>query len=128
MLLNATKLLILSNLCPNRTSLFVHTFITFPLHYVIHIPQQKLFHMYEISVILNNSVLDLNVIVIVLSMFGKFWLTVSYSIIYIFSAELFPTPVRNVGLSIGSCSARVGGILAPYITKLVRQTCIIYHF
>ena len=61
-------------------------------------------------------------------MFGKFCLTSSYATIYVYSAELFPTPVRNVGVSTGSCSARIGGILAPFIGQLVIQTCSCYYF
>ena len=32
--------------------------------------------------------------------------------------ELYPTNVRNIGVGIGSMSGRIGGILAPQISKL----------
>ena len=65
------------------------------------------------------SILDLNVIAIVLAMVGKFCISASFAIIYVFSAELFPTVVRNVGVGSGSVFARVGGVVAPYIGQLV---------
>ena len=39
--------------------------------------------------------------------------------IYVYSAELFPTVMRNSGMGLCSLCARIGGILAPYIADLV---------
>jgi OCT family organic cation transporter-like MFS transporter 4/5 len=57
-------------------------------------------------------------LLITLSMIGKLSITASYGIIYIFSAEIFPTPIRNVAVGASSMSARVGGILCPYLNML----------
>ena len=70
--------------------------------------------------------LDLNVIAIVLAMIGKFCISASFAIIYVFSAELFPTVVRNIGVGAGSFWARIGGIIAPYIGALVSTFMICY--
>lgn len=58
---------------------------------------------------------DMIWLVITLAMIGKLAITASYGTIYIFSAEQFPTVIRNVALGASSTFARVGGILAPYI-------------
>lgn len=60
----------------------------------------------------------LNWLIITLAMIGKLAITASYGTIYIFSAEQFPTVIRNVGIGASSTCARVGGILAPYINLL----------
>ena len=57
-------------------------------------------------------------LLVTLSMLGKLAITSSYGTVYIFSAELFPTVVRNVGMGATSMSGRVGGILCPYINML----------
>lgn len=62
---------------------------------------------------------DMVWLVITLAMIGKLAITASYGTIYIFSAEQFPTVIRNVALGAASTSARVGGILAPYINIMV---------
>lgn len=51
-------------------------------------------------------------------MIAKFAITSSYGAIYVFTAEQFPTVVRNVGLGASSTLARFGGIIAPFINGL----------
>ncbi|XP_042867534.1 organic cation transporter protein-like [Penaeus japonicus] len=55
------------------------------------------------------------------SMFGKFCITASYAIIYVLTAEIFPTVVRNVGVGASSMVARIGGALAPFVNLLADQ-------
>ena len=62
-----------------------------------------------------------------LAMVGKFCISASFAIIYVFSAELFPTVVRNVGVGSGSFWARVGGVVAPYIGELVSSISLIWY-
>lgn len=57
-------------------------------------------------------------VAISLSLLGKLAITCSYGIVYIFSCELFPTEVRNVGLGGSSMCARVGGMLCPFVNLL----------
>ncbi|XP_076336280.1 organic cation transporter protein-like isoform X2 [Tachypleus tridentatus] len=61
-------------------------------------------------------------LLIVLTMFGKFCVSASFSIIYVYSAELFPTVVRNVGVGSSSMFARVGSMVAPFVKELGEAT------
>ncbi|KAM7361199.1 organic cation transporter protein-like [Cochliomyia hominivorax] len=61
---------------------------------------------------------DMNWLIVTFAMIGKFAITSSFGTIYIFSAEQFPTVVRNVGIGASSMVARIGGILAPYLNLL----------
>ncbi|GFQ70039.1 organic cation transporter protein [Trichonephila clavata] len=56
------------------------------------------------------------------SLFGKFCIACSFSIVYVCTAEIFPTTVRNVGLGTASVSARIGSIIAPFVRELGKAT------
>ncbi|XP_062407014.1 organic cation transporter protein [Sardina pilchardus] len=66
---------------------------------------------------------DLSIIRTALAMVGKFGITASLSIIYVYSAEVFPTVVRQTGIGMGSMCARAGGVIAPtiYLLKSLSQ-------
>lgn len=49
---------------------------------------------------------------------GKFLIASSFAIIYNYSAELFPTVIRNSAMGIGAMCARTSGALTPLITLL----------
>ena len=49
---------------------------------------------------------------------GKFGITASFSICFVFASELFPTPLRQTGMGAASSAARVGGIAAPSVVLL----------
>ncbi|XP_074938353.1 solute carrier family 22 member 13-like [Phalacrocorax aristotelis] len=54
----------------------------------------------------------------VLAIIGKFTASASFSTSYVYSAELFPTVIRQTGTGLCSMSARVAGIMAPLIRLL----------
>lgn len=49
---------------------------------------------------------------------GKLAVAVSFAVVYMFAAELFPTSVRSRSIGLQSLSARVGGMLAPMVANL----------
>ncbi|CAG9132740.1 unnamed protein product [Plutella xylostella] len=51
-------------------------------------------------------------------MLGKLFISGSYSIIYKYSAELFPTVVRSSGIGLGNMFACISGALTPLISLL----------
>ncbi|XP_014677145.1 PREDICTED: organic cation transporter protein-like [Priapulus caudatus] len=57
-------------------------------------------------------------LIVGLATFGKFCVSMTFSVVYLYSAEIYPTVVRNAGLGSNSVLARVGAILAPYISML----------
>uniref|UniRef100_A0A3B1JJK7 Si:dkey-119m7.4 n=1 Tax=Astyanax mexicanus TaxID=7994 RepID=A0A3B1JJK7_ASTMX len=63
---------------------------------------------------------NLPVVRTILAMLGKFGITASLSIVYVYSAEVFPTVVRQNGIGMGSMCARAGGVIAPIIYLLRR--------
>ncbi|XP_066150435.1 organic cation transporter protein-like [Euwallacea fornicatus] len=54
-----------------------------------------------------------------LSTAGMFGLALSFPTVYIYSGELFPTMVRNIGVGTSSMCARLGSMVAPFVTSLV---------
>ena len=53
-----------------------------------------------------------------LSLLGKFMASASFSIVYLYTAELFPTAVRNQAVDTCSLVARMGGISALLLDNL----------
>ncbi|KAJ8021287.1 Solute carrier family 22 member 15 [Holothuria leucospilota] len=51
-------------------------------------------------------------------MADKFCVTISFSVVYIWSAEITPTPLRSTALGVFSMSSRIGGILVPFSIAL----------
>uniref|UniRef100_A0A8C8EES6 Major facilitator superfamily (MFS) profile domain-containing protein n=1 Tax=Otus sunia TaxID=257818 RepID=A0A8C8EES6_9STRI len=61
---------------------------------------------------------DQPVVTTILAIIGKFTATASFSTSYVYTAELFPTVIRQTGVGLCSMSARVAGIMAPLIRLL----------
>ncbi|XP_063906466.1 organic cation transporter protein-like [Zophobas morio] len=54
-----------------------------------------------------------------LSCVDMFALAISFPTVYIYSGELFPTVVRNIGVGSSSMFARAGSMVAPFVAGLV---------
>ncbi|XP_072020671.1 organic cation transporter protein-like [Amphiura filiformis] len=52
------------------------------------------------------------------AMIGKFFVALSFALIYVFSVELFPTPVRSVGMGVSNVACFVGAMLTPILLTL----------
>lgn len=61
---------------------------------------------------------DLQYLSTALVMLGKFGITSAYSMVYVYTAELYPTVVRNMGVGVSSTASRLGSILSPYFVYL----------
>ena len=56
---------------------------------------------------------------VAIGMIGKFLISMTFAIAYLYTAELFPTKVRNLAVGMASTFARIGSISAPYIVDLL---------
>ncbi|XP_025413137.1 organic cation transporter protein [Sipha flava] len=54
----------------------------------------------------------------ILASLGIVGSSIAFPTIYLFSGELFPTVVRNVGVGSASMCARIGSIIAPFVSSL----------
>jgi OCT family organic cation transporter-like MFS transporter 4/5 len=62
---------------------------------------------------------------------GRFFIIFTFFIVYIYTAELFPTVLRASVIGVASMAGRVGAITSAYIGELVRvnlRTLYMYMF
>lgn len=71
-----------------------------------------------VSLLLITLITNANVRIFLASL-GLVGMAISFPTVYLYSCEVFPTVVRNVGVGLGSISARIGSIIAPYIATMV---------
>lgn len=55
------------------------------------------------------------------ALIGKIFASGAFSIIWVWSPEMFPTNARSLTTAIGSQAARVGSILAPYVVVIMSE-------
>ncbi|XP_045056113.2 solute carrier family 22 member 13 isoform X2 [Desmodus rotundus] len=61
---------------------------------------------------------DLPIVSTVLAVVGKFATAAGFTISYIYSAELFPTVIRQTGMGLVAIFSRIAGILTPLVMLL----------
>jgi len=57
---------------------------------------------------------------VTLGTMGKLFITTSFNAIYVFSAELFPTVIRNSGMGMVSVASRFGAASSPFVVQMTR--------
>ncbi|CAD5114274.1 DgyrCDS3416 [Dimorphilus gyrociliatus] len=65
------------------------------------------------------------IVIIVLAQLGTLGGSSGFAISYMYTAELMPTVVRNVGVGFGSVFARIGGLLAPFVAMFSARIALI---
>ncbi|XP_061172657.1 organic cation transporter-like protein [Saccostrea echinata] len=66
--------------------------------------------------------------IIVVAMIGKSAISGGWAATQVFSAETFPTVIRNIGIGACAMSARIGGIAAPQIVRLSKGSLDVLPF
>ncbi|MEE6476014.1 hypothetical protein FKM82_010942 [Ascaphus truei] len=61
---------------------------------------------------------NFSTITIIMSMAGKFSIGVAFGLIYLYTAELYPTIVRSLAVGSGSMMCRIGSVVAPFCVYL----------
>lgn len=51
-------------------------------------------------------------------MMGKFAVSTAFAVVYAYTAELYPTVLRNTAVGACSMASRIGSIIAPYFIYL----------
>ncbi|XP_021359364.1 organic cation transporter protein-like isoform X2 [Mizuhopecten yessoensis] len=62
-----------------------------------------------------------NVALMIFYFLGKMAIAGSFSTIFLFTPELYPTNLRNVGIGFSSAAGRIGGMLAPFAGPLAER-------
>merc|ERR1719422_1835918 len=55
---------------------------------------------------------------LILSLLGKAASSIVFLTVYLYTAEVYPTQVRGLGLALTATAARIGGFIAPFIAGL----------
>ncbi|XP_060072228.1 organic cation transporter protein-like [Ylistrum balloti] len=62
-----------------------------------------------------------NIPIMVFFFLGKLGITGSFSCLFLYTPEIFPTNLRTVGMGLPSAAGRIGGMLAPFAGPLTEQ-------
>mmetsp|Transcript_50736 Transcript_50736/g.58175 ORF Transcript_50736/g.58175 Transcript_50736/m.58175 type:complete len:137 (+) Transcript_50736:1-411(+) len=63
-------------------------------------------------------VVEPGILFLILLCVGKFGVASAFNNIYVYTAELFPTFLRNTAVGAGATSSRLGGCIAPTLVLL----------
>ncbi|ESN92519.1 hypothetical protein HELRODRAFT_181394 [Helobdella robusta] len=77
--------------------------------------------LFSLTFLTNTENFTVLVCSTVLNMVGKFGTTGAFGIIFLYSAELFPTNLRSQAVGVCSCMGRVSTLLASFSTYMARM-------
>ena len=63
---------------------------------------------------------DTNWLVITFAMIGKFAISASFGMAWLYTMEAYPTSIRSLGLNMSSTFARLASVPASYVGMLAR--------
>lgn len=69
----------------------------------------------------NLFILESHVASLSVYLLGKFGATISFTVVYVITSEMFPTNLRQSFMGMCSTFGRLGSMLAPQTPFLVRQ-------
>lgn len=70
-------------------------------------------------------------VIFICALLAKGFVSATFSLVFIYTAEVFPTVLRSFGVGICSLCARVATVASPYVTEAVRTKdleCIVKIF
>ena len=56
---------------------------------------------------------------VVMSLFGKFFISCSFGLVYFYTAELFPTSTRSAAVGLCSTISKFGSFAGPALAEMV---------
>merc|ERR1712137_445883 len=56
---------------------------------------------------------------------GKSGVALSFSVVYLYAAELFPTDIRSSSMGLQSLVSRIGGMLAPVVAEIGKSALLL---
>jgi hypothetical protein len=80
--------------------------------------------MHSLFLRMRSCATDMNRLEVLLFLIGKLGITSSFSIIVVYTTELYPTAMRSIGVGASSTVGRVGAMLAPFAPLLVSRSLL----
>ncbi len=65
------------------------------------------------------NILEYEMLRVMFTMGGKFFIASAFTVIYLVIGEIYPTAMRSTGQSSGTIMGRFGSIAAPYAADLL---------
>ena len=58
-----------------------------------------------------------SILQLTLALIGKFGAAACFTIVFVYTAEMFPTEIRSTAIGCSSLCGRIGGMLAPQVIR-----------